>query len=665
MDSQGLFSGRRAARIWRWVIWLAVLATIALLPGALNRWVFPKELVLAAAAVLASLVPTRSRMPRWLWLVIGAGALVLALAALQGESPLVQLLGRWPRYEGFLTLSSYLAAAWIGARALGGSNARSRSSTFRQAIAVASLALAGVSVSEGFGLHLISSNVERPGALLGNATEQGIVGVMFFAILGASQLRSWLALRELNTMPAKLRRVRGGPTPSVSWLELGGAVGAVASIVVSASRAALVGLAVAVAALVALELIRSRLARRSEGDRYRRPVLGPLAVAAGLPAAVTAVLMLLFPTIIGRSLGLEPLSASTITDRFAIYGTTLRLASDHLGLGVGPNGFMDVVPRYFSRSWYVAVDPGTTLDSPHNWVLQALTAGGLPLALLAIGLASAAGIIGFARWRSAISFSRSDSGETHLAGSGIALLAYGVALMTHFTSPGTTLLASFLLGSLLAVERTASTRRDASALLGQFGRALRTAAISVWAVFLAVTVAGEVALGAGVRSVEDGDLVAAQASFSTAQALRPWDADGVSIATQVMAQAADRRQPGAAELAVQYGERAIALTPDSLPLLKALAVGQQFTGDLRGVTGTMTRAAELAPFDGEVLLRLGTAHLLLNQLDLAETELLRAADLDPRNPAPWQTLAYLYHQTGDTAAEESAATRAVKLSTAP
>lgn len=665
MDSQGFFSGRRAARIWHWVIWLAVLAVIAFLPGALNRWVFPKELVLAAAAVLASLVPTRSRMPRWLWLIIGAGALALALAALLGESPLVQLLGRWPRYEGLITLSSYLAAAWVGARALGGSNARSPSGTFRRAIAIASLALAGVSVSEGFGFHLISSNVERPGALLGNATEQGIVGVMFFAILGASQLRCWLARREVDAMPAKLRRARATPVPSLSWLELGGVVGAVASVVVSASRAALVGLAVAIVALVALEIIRSRRARRSEDYRYRRPVLAPLAISAALLAAVTAALALLFPAIIGRSLGPEALSASTITDRFAIYGTTLRLASDHLALGVGPNGFMDAVPQYFSRSWYLSVDPGTTLDSPHNWVLQALAAGGLPLAILAVGLALATGIIGFTRWRAAIVFSRSDPGETHLAGSGVALLAYGIALLTHFTSPGTTLLASFLLGSLLAVERSQPARREASILLGQLGRALRTAAISAWAAFLAMTVVGEVALGDGVRSADDGDLASARASFSTAQALRPWDTDGLSIAAQVMAQAADQRRLGAAELAVHYGELARTLTPDSLPLLKALAVGQQYTGDLPGVISTMTHAAELAPFDGEVLLRLGTAHLLLGDLDLAETELLRAAELDPRSPAPWRTLAYLYQQTGDDSAEAAANARAAELSDSP
>ena len=665
MGSQGFFSGRRVARLWQWVIWLSVLSVIAFLPDALNRWVFPKELVLAAACVLACLLSSRSRMPRWLWWSVGTGVLLLTISALLGDSPIVQLLGRWPRYEGLLTLSGYVAAVWLGARTLGGNSAQSRSGTFRHAIAVASLTLAGVSVTETFGIHLIPSNVHRPGALLGNATEQGIVGVMFFAILTVSQLRTWLAHREFNATPAKLRRTRGGPPLDVSWLELAGALGALGTVVVSASRAALAGLAVAVIAMVALEVIRSSRARRSEEDRYRRPIFGALSIAVGSTALLASAMAFFFPAIVNRTLGLEPLTTSTITDRFAIYETTLRLASDHLAFGVGPNGFIDAVPPYFSRSWYRAVGPGATLDSPHNWVLQALSAGGLPLALLAIGLAVTTGIVGFTRWQSSISFTKSDLGEVHFAGSGIALLAYGIALLTHFTSPGTTLLASFLLGSLLAIERPTSAQTDVVWLLTQFGRVLRVGLISVWAIVLALIVIGDVALAAGVRSGSTGDLAAAKESFSTAQALRPWDADGVSIAAQVMAHAADQRQPGAAELAVLYGERALALTPGSLPLLKAVAVGQQFTGDLPGALRSMSRAAELAPYDGEVAFRLGTVHMLSGEYELAEGELLRATELDPKDPAPWQTLAYLYEQAGRTQAADSANNRAAELSLAP
>src|SRR5690606_21216650 len=130
----------------------------------------------------------------------------------------------------------------------------------------------------------------------------------------------------------------------------------------------------------------------------------------------------------------------------------------------------------------LSVDPGTTLDSPHNWVLQALSAGGLPLALLAVGLAVAAAIVGFSRWRSAVAFAKPDAREVHLAGSGVALLALGVALLTHFTSPGTTLLAAVLLGSLLAVDR--SPARDGTSMALQLGRVVRVLLAGAWVIFL-------------------------------------------------------------------------------------------------------------------------------------------------------------------------------------
>lgn len=664
MSSRGFFSGKTVARLWRWVIWLAAFAVIAFLPGALNRWVFPKELVLAGACVLASVLWSKSRMPGWLWSIIGAGIVLLTVAALSGEAPVSQLFGRWPRYEGLLTLSSYLAAAWLGARTLGGSNAHTRSDTFRRAISVASLILAGVSVTEGFGIHLIPSNVERPGALLGNATEQGVVGVMFFAILATSWLRGWLARREFDVAPAKERRARRGLPVKASWIELAGAFGALATVVVSASRAALLGLAVAALAMVTLEIIRGFRARRSITDRYRRPIFGALSIAAGVTALTGGVLAVLFPGIVSRSLGLEALTISTITDRFAIYETTLRLASDHLAVGVGPNGFIDSIPQYLGRSWYRSVDPGTTLDSPHNWVLQALAAGGLPLAFLAVGLAVAVGIIGLLRWKSTISFAKSNDGETHFAGSGIALLAFGVALLTHFTSPGTTILASFLLGSLLAVEKHRTATGPVPVFV-QFGRIARVGLIGAWTILLILITIGDVALGNGIRSAGSGDLSAAEESFSVAQSLRPWDADGISIAAQMMAQAADQQLPGAAALAVQYGERALSFTPNSLVTLKALAVGQQYSGDLHGALRTTDRAAKLAPYDGDVALRAGTVYLLLRDYDHAERELLRAAELDPRNPAVWNTLAFLYEQTGNSQAEDSAKARAGELASKP
>src|ERR1700709_2775030 len=77
---------------------LTVLSTIALLPGAMDRWVLPKVAVAVIGCLLASLAPRTGRIPTALAILLGAGAALLVLCALLGAAPIAQLLGRWPRY---------------------------------------------------------------------------------------------------------------------------------------------------------------------------------------------------------------------------------------------------------------------------------------------------------------------------------------------------------------------------------------------------------------------------------------------------------------------------------------------------------------------------------------------------------------------------------------
>ncbi|TFD47320.1 hypothetical protein E3T55_15355, partial [Cryobacterium frigoriphilum] len=106
----------RAATV---AIWLLVLASIVLLPDAFVRWFLPKDLVAAAAVAVASVAVARGRLPRAFVLAsLGAGVLVL-VAVLLSAAPGAQLWGRWPRYEGLITLPVYFGAVWAGARLLG------------------------------------------------------------------------------------------------------------------------------------------------------------------------------------------------------------------------------------------------------------------------------------------------------------------------------------------------------------------------------------------------------------------------------------------------------------------------------------------------------------------------------------------------------------------
>src|SRR6187399_2770225 len=124
---------------------LAVVASVVFLPGALERWTLPKELLLVVATLLAAIAAPAGRLPRWLWILIGVGAAVLAVSALLGAAPVTQLFGRWPRYEGLVTIPVYVAAVWTGARLLGPGADGGRRSIFTTSVAVAAIASGVVS----------------------------------------------------------------------------------------------------------------------------------------------------------------------------------------------------------------------------------------------------------------------------------------------------------------------------------------------------------------------------------------------------------------------------------------------------------------------------------------------------------------------------------------
>jgi len=595
----------------------------------LTRWVFPKELVLAVACALIALVAGKGRLPIWFWSIIAAGSVVLISAALSGEAPLAQFLGRWPRYEGLITLSVYVAASWFGARALGPLASESRLGVFRNAVSVAAVVLGAVSVAEALGARPIPSDLDRPGALLGNATDQGVVGVMFFAILIVPAARFWLtpiATRGFSVMPAA------------------GSIAALVTVVASASRTALVSLLITILGLGLLELIR---ARRFRG-RTALVTLG-LVVVSGL-------LILGSPLAASRVSGASPLAGSTIADRLINWQATVALVAGHPLAGVGPSGFIDAITPKLGPDWYAIVSPGSILDSPHSWPLQALAAGGVPLGILAISAACGVAAVGIRRWRATV-VAKLSSRADHLTGVGLATLGFSVALLTHFTSPGTTILASLLIGSLISLPpkpRPLNIGVEA----GRYSRVLLLfAGIGILVAFCA----GEVELQDGTSSVNAGKISEGEQSFSAALALRAWDSDAAGIASQVFAAAADRGVSSAAPLAVTWANRSLASTPRSISSLNALAVGQQYTGDFAGAKSTLQTAEDLAPLDGSIALRLGGILILLQDYGPAETQLKHAVQLSPTAPGPWQALAYLYSKTDRHELAADATSRARSL----
>ncbi|WP_241992095.1 O-antigen ligase family protein [Cryobacterium lyxosi] len=613
---------RRAATV---ALCLLVASSIFFLPDAFVRWFLPKDALAAIAVVLASVGVARGRLPRWFVAAASAALAVALLSVLISAAPGVQLWGRWPRYEGLVTLPVYFGAVWTGARLLGPTAPTNTLRTLIRAIATAAIALGLVSLLEAAGARPIATDLARPGSLTGNATDQGVLGAIFCAMLILPVLRAW-------TEPRKALAER-------AWLSTALLLAA-ATVIVSASRAGLLAAVTVLGILMVLEIVRS------PGRRRLRPI--------GLTALAGVVLIggaLAVPFTRSRLLGVSPLSTQSLEGRFTFWSDAADVLAER-PLGVGVNGFLNANSRNSTSD--------SVLDSPHNWVIQVLLAGGIPLLAVVVGLLVTAAVVGLRSWRRlcvpepvSATARRSTSGLVSadaarsdvLAGALAALGGFGVALLTHFTAPSTTIVAALLLGVL-------ATRAPDGGLRGQIrpgstrlaATAVRTAILGVWSIWLVILVSAEIPLASGVSNAARDDIQAAESAFKAAYAIRPWDADLAGIAAQSFAAAADARVPGAAALSVHWAELSRAALPNTATTERALAVGQFADGNAPGAVKTLDALVELAPMDPTIAVQNAIALYTNGNTDDARREVKRALALDPTNDVALQLEEILRHE---------------------
>ena len=601
----------RAATV---ALWLLVASSIFFLPDAFVRWFLPKDALAAIAVVLASVAAARGRLPRWFVAAASAALALALLSVLISAAPGVQLLGRWPRYEGLVTLPVYFGALWAGARLLGPAAPADSLRTLVRATATAAIALGLVSLLEAVGTRPIATDLARPGSLTGNATDQGVLGAIFCAVLILPVLRAWTRQRS-----SAFERV---------WLSTALLL-AFTSVIVSASRAGLLAAATVLGILLALEIVRS-----SVHQRLRLVSLAALAGAVLLGGALAV------PLTRSRLLGASPLSMQSLEGRFTFWHNSAAVLAEH-PLGVGASGFLNANARNSTSE--------SVLDSPHNWVLQVLMAGGIPLLVVVVGLLVLAAVCGFRSWRRLSlpravatqpavvrlpsSLATADAARRDmLAGALAALGGFGVALLTHFTAPSTTIVAALLLGILVAHEPDGGLRaRLGPGSLQLAAAAGRTVLLGFWSVWLIVLVSAELPLSVGVSNAARGEITAAESAFHAAFAIRPWDADLAGIAAQSFAAAADSRVPGAASLAVDWAERSRAALPDTVSTERALAVGQFANGDGPDAATTLEALGDLAPNDPAIAVQNAIVLYTNGEEGRARQEIQRALDLDPTN----------------------------------
>jgi hypothetical protein len=352
-----------------------------------------RVLVLGAALALGMLPSVRPRLSRRLLIALAAGAAVFFVTALLGKTPVLSLLGRYPRDEGLPMVAAYGVALAVGARILTTASSRR---VFTSALALGATANGLVAAGQ-----VLFGHGERATGLLSNSTTLGTFGLVALGVVG------WSLVTHARP---------------ILWV---GTVSALACIVLSASRGVLVGLAASV--VVAL-LLRGRAA------------VQPRWYALVGPAGVVILGSLLVPTTAARVTGSSPFAESTVTGRFLLWDESVQLWLAHPLVGVGPSRFVDAVNPFHTPQWAAAVGPYAPPDSPHNVVLQVACATGL------LGLAALATIAAVAvRDALAVSSPQLVVAATVAAG----LLA---TYLTSFTDPVTTTLGAVVVGSALAVR---------------------------------------------------------------------------------------------------------------------------------------------------------------------------------------------------------------------
>ena len=604
-------------------VWLLACSVLVFQPGGLFRFTWIKVAWLLVAVGIGASVQAGGRLPQRIQWAMWALAAVLAFSMAFSANPLASFLGRWPRFEGALVIAMYFALFGLGAKVLGGPGRARNWAAFRAALTPAVVIVSVVGAFEAAGFRPLGGAADlRPGATLGNATDQGIIGVLAAAALALPALRA----RD--------------------WSARIGLAAAVLTAVLSGSRAAIIGLAVVVlvltvAAAATRTLGRARVAAAGGGALF---ALGAAAVA--IPVARERLF-----------------SADTVNGRWLLWDESLQLIADHLWTGIGPNGFVDAITGFHTLEWAVRVGPAFPPDSPHSWLLQAATAGGLPLLL-------GAALLAFLILRTARdSIRTADPGvdRDNLTGALAGVVAYGLMLLTAFTSPATTPLAAFICGGLVSTS---------GALVPRMRPAVKAASAGLkWKSFPAGAVASGLlaALGLGMAvpatiaewamagaasAVAVGDLNLAESQFQRAYGLRPWDSDTALLAAQAFAGPAANGDTAAAQRDIEWARLSLARTPDSSEAGIALAIGYINSGSLQQGKDTLDEVIVRSPSDSAPYLQRGVANFGLGRVQDSLADLSSAAERAPDSAEPWTVMARIYDRLGDAEAAMQAQARA-------
>ena len=370
--SESSDAARPTAGAWLALLLLQVGGFLVVLAAApykqfdLDRFFVPKELVLHATALLASLVLLLrarrlplARVDQFLLIFLALGA----LAALFSTN--------WWAAERAVMVSLSGAACFWTARAVG------RAGLARPLVAALVLAAvvgAVTSLLQAYGLRTEYFSLSRaPGGTFGN--------------------RNFMAHLCVIATPA-LVFVALGARSRAGYLRWSVCVGIVAAaLILSRSRAAWLALIACGMVLVPLGWLAFRRTARGGEVRWRRT--WQLGIAAGLGAALALVLP---NTLDWKSDSPYLDTAKSVVNykegsgkgRLVQYGNTLKMSSHHPLLGVGPGNWSVVYPKFASPNDPSLADNGMTANPwpSSDWMTFLSERGFVAFAVLALAMVS-------------------------------------------------------------------------------------------------------------------------------------------------------------------------------------------------------------------------------------------------------------------------------------
>ena len=446
----------------------------------------------------------------------------------------------------------------------------SRTDTLRGALSIAGIVAAVVATLELVGVRPLGGDVTRPGSVLGNASQQGAFGATVVALL----------------LPSVVRTRR--PLP------VAGLVAGAALVATSGSRAALLAALAAVLFVLVLD-------RRA----WRVPAL----VGAGL-----TVLTLALPTTRDRLSGVDELASATVSGRAVLWHDSLHLFLGRPLTGVGPSGFVDAWWPAASERWHLEVGDANPPDSPHDAVLQVLSAGGFVLLALTVALVALTAVLGFRALQGA-----DDERRPLLIGAGAALVSGVVALTAGFTHASTTPLLCLLAGALVATAPGP----------GRWGARAVAVVAGLWFLVLAVACLGEVRIEQAVTLAAAGRIDDADEAFEQARALRPWDPDLPLLATETFGAGAAAGDEASAARTLDWSEQALAATPDSLEAARHRAIALGTLGRYDEGRTVLEDLLGKDPMDVDLLVAAGTLAAQDGDLETGLRHLRRATEIEP------------------------------------